>query len=80
MFALQPPLSTSFQPLFKHKIEVVDDMREGWTVQYEGFISSGQRHFRFTTGWTALVKNKGIKVGELNWHMSALPAHGHASW
>eukprot|EP00891_Asterochloris_glomerata_P008613 jgi/Astpho2/8613/Aster-05092 len=79
----KPPLSTSFQPLFKHKIEVVDDMREGWTVQYEGFISSGQRHFRFTTGWTALVKNKGIKVGDTvvleRWTNDRTQLHIHVS-
>ncbi len=41
----------------------MDENGEAWTVQYEGFVSAAQRHYRFTAGWTNLVKQKGIKVG-----------------
>lgn len=61
---LQPPLSYTYQSLFKHKVSVIDELGETWTVQYEGFVSAAQRHYRFTAGWTNLVKQKGIKVGE----------------
>ena len=62
---LQPPLSYVYQSLFKHKITIVDEHGEAWLVQYEGFVSAAQRHYRFTAGWTNLVKQKGIKVGML---------------
>ena len=61
---LQPPLSYNYVSLFKHKISVVDELNETWTVQYEGFVSAAQRHYRFTAGWTNLVKQKGIRVGK----------------
>ena len=61
---LQPPLPYVYQSLFKHKVKIVDENGEAWTVQYEGFVSAAQRHYRFTAGWTNLVKQKGIKVGK----------------
>lgn len=42
----------------------MDDGGEAWLVQYEGFVSAAQRHYRFTAGWTNLVKQKGIRVGK----------------
>ena len=51
----------------------MDEEGEAWVVQYEGFVSAAQRHYRFTAGWTNLVKQKGIKVGKLPWHCS----HNH---
>ncbi len=64
MLPLQPPLPYVYQSLFKHKVKIVDENGEAWTVQYEGFVSAAQRHYRFTAGWTNLVKQKGIKVGK----------------
>ena len=61
---LQPPLPYVYQSLFKHKVKILDENGEAWTVQYEGFVSAAQRHYRFTAGWTNLVKQKGIKVGK----------------
>ena len=63
--AMQPPLPYVYQSLFKHKVKIVDENGEAWTVQYEGFVSAAQRHYRFTAGWTNLVKQKGIRVGKL---------------
>ena len=63
--SLQPPLSYTYQSLFKHKVNIIDELGEVWIVQYEGFVSAAQRHYRFTAGWTNLVKQKGIRVGEL---------------
>ena len=54
-----------YQSLFKHKISIIDEQGEVWVVQYEGFVSAAQRHYRFTAGWTNLVKQKGIRVGKL---------------
>ncbi|KAL3155684.1 hypothetical protein ABBQ32_012710 [Trebouxia sp. C0010 RCD-2024] len=62
--SIKPPLSYVYQSLFKHKISIVDDGGEAWLVQYEGFVSAAQRHYRFTAGWTNLVKQKGIRVGD----------------
>ncbi|KAL0030998.1 hypothetical protein WJX79_007789 [Trebouxia sp. C0005] len=61
---VKPPLPYIYQSLFKHKVKIVDENGATWTVQYEGFVSSAQRHYRFTAGWTNLVKQKGIKVGD----------------
>lgn len=61
---IKPPLPYVYQSLFKHKVKIVDENGEAWTVQYEGFVSAAQRHYRFTAGWTNLVKQKGIKVGD----------------
>ena len=61
---LQPPLSYVYQSLFKHKISIVDEDGGVWLVQYEGFVSAAQRHYRFTAGWTNLVKQRGIRVGK----------------
>ncbi|KAL0022329.1 hypothetical protein WJX77_000675 [Trebouxia sp. C0004] len=61
---VKPPLPYVYQSLFKHKVKIVDENGEAWVVQYEGFVSAAQRHYRFTAGWTNLVKQKGIKVGD----------------
>ena len=53
-----------YQALFKFKLRLTDELGNQWPVQYEGFVSSGQRHYRLTAGWTALVKHKQIGVGE----------------
>ncbi|KAK9841440.1 hypothetical protein WJX74_005905 [Apatococcus lobatus] len=53
-----------YQALFKFKLSLTDEMGIQWPVQYEGFVSSGQRHYRLTAGWTALVKQKQISVGD----------------
>ena len=66
--AVQPPLPYVYQSLFRHKVKIVDEQGEAWTVQYEGFVSAAQRHYRFTAGWTNLVKQKGIKVGKSSAH------------
>ena len=64
LLPLQPPLPYVYQSLFKHKVKIVDEYGAAWPVQYEGFVSAAQRHYRFTAGWTNLVKQKGIKVGK----------------
>lgn len=64
-----------YQSLFKHKVKVIDENGEAWTVQYEGFVSAAQRHYRFTAGWTNLVKQKGIKVGKM-FNLCKLPGAG----
>lgn len=61
---VKPPLPYVYQSLFKHKVKIVDEYGAAWPVQYEGFVSAAQRHYRFTAGWTNLVKQKGIKVGD----------------
>ncbi len=59
------PGQQQYQALFKFKLRLTDELGNQWPVQYEGFVSSGQRHYRLTAGWTALIKHKKITVGEL---------------
>jgi len=33
-------------------------------VQYEGFLSSGQRHYRLTSGWVGLMRAQQVGIGE----------------
>jgi hypothetical protein len=61
---LKMPLARGYQPLFKYQINITDESGKVWPIQYEGFVSSAQRHYRFTTGWTNLVKHKSITVGD----------------
>lgn len=62
--AARTPGQQQYQALFKFKLSLTDEMGVQWPVQYEGFVSSGQRHYRLTAGWTALVKQKHISVGK----------------
>ncbi|KFM25380.1 hypothetical protein F751_6038 [Auxenochlorella protothecoides] len=32
--------------------------------QYEGFMSSGQRHFRLTSGWSGLMRVQNVTIGD----------------
>ncbi|KAK9861865.1 hypothetical protein WJX84_012148 [Apatococcus fuscideae] len=58
------PGQQQYQALFKFKLRLTDELGNQWPVQYEGFVSSGQRHYRLTAGWTALIKHKKITVGD----------------
>ncbi|KAK2079562.1 hypothetical protein QBZ16_001957 [Prototheca wickerhamii] len=54
----------NFNSLFKHRLTIVDEAGEAWPVQYEGFMSSGQRHFRLTSGWSGLMRVQNVAVGD----------------
>ncbi|RMZ56584.1 hypothetical protein APUTEX25_001431 [Auxenochlorella protothecoides] len=54
----------NFNSLFKHRLVIVDEADEAWPVQYEGFMSSGQRHFRLTSGWSGLMRVQNVTIGD----------------
>ena len=50
--------------LFKFAILLVDEHDRAWPVQYEGFMSAGQRHLRLGAGWRYLCRANAVAVGE----------------
>ncbi|KAI7844704.1 hypothetical protein COHA_001792 [Chlorella ohadii] len=50
--------------LFKHSIVVVDEQDRAWPVQYEGFMSAGQRHLRLGAGWRYMCRANNAAVGD----------------
>ncbi|KAL4859773.1 Arabinosyltransferase RRA3 [Chlorella vulgaris] len=70
--ALEPTLpansrlggGSTYTQLFKQKLTVVDDSDRAWPVQYEGFLSSGQRHYRLTSGWVGLMRAQNVAIGD----------------
>eukprot|EP00884_Botryococcus_braunii_P022794 jgi/Botrbrau1/9199/Bobra.0236s0026.1 len=68
LFPPRPPengsVNDGYAPIFKHEVNLVDEAQYTWKVQYEGFYSAKQRHYRLTTGWTAFIKMKRVVVGD----------------
>ncbi|KDD73390.1 hypothetical protein H632_c2229p1 [Helicosporidium sp. ATCC 50920] len=58
------PAGMNFNSLFKHRLTVVDEADKAWPVQYEGFMSSGQRHYRLTSGWSTLMRTQRVGIGD----------------
>lgn len=60
----QPIVKDSPRSLFKRNISIIDSEGRFHCVKYEGIVSSKQKHYRLTTGWSILVKSLKIKVGD----------------
>jgi B3 DNA binding domain len=46
------------------ELHIKDDERKSWPVTYEVLVSSGQRHHRFTKGWTAFCRAHNMGIGD----------------
>jgi hypothetical protein len=56
--------SSTYTQLFKQRLTIVDESDRAWPVQYEGFLSSGQRHYRLTSGWVGLMRAQQVGIGD----------------
>ena len=63
--ALNPAqAASSYSPLFKVPITLIDEMGQHWMVQYEGSSYRDQKHPRLTRGWRDFVRANNIEIGE----------------
>lgn len=62
--AVHTILKDAPRSLFKRNISIIDSIGRLHCVKYEGIVSSKQRHYRLTTGWSSLVKSLKMKVGD----------------
>lgn len=56
--------SSTYTQLFKQRLTIIDESDRAWPVQYEGFLSSGQRHYRLTSGWVGLMRAQQVGIGD----------------
>lgn len=57
-------IGNTFVSIFKHQLTIIDEKDRAWPVQYEGFVSSGQRHYRLTSGWSSLMRSQDACIGD----------------
>ena len=64
---ISPLLSTRYRKNYvvrRCDMHIKDEERKSWPVTYEVLVSSGQRHHRFTKGWSAFCRAHDMAVGD----------------